>query len=41
MLSQGINITKSLGYTFLIALASPGAALVATQIANAMGLSLS
>src|SRR5579862_9956094 len=34
LLAQGITITKSLGYTFLIALASPGAALVATQIAD-------
>jgi MFS transporter, putative metabolite:H+ symporter len=34
LISQGINITKSLGYTFLIALASPAAALVATQIAD-------
>jgi MFS transporter, putative metabolite:H+ symporter len=34
LISQGINITKSLGYTFIIALASPAAALVATQIAD-------
>jgi putative MFS transporter len=34
LLSQGINITKSLAYTFVIALASPGAALVATQFAD-------
>jgi MFS transporter, putative metabolite:H+ symporter len=34
LLSQGITITKSLAYTFVIALASPGAALVATQFAD-------
>jgi putative MFS transporter len=34
LLAQGINITKSLAYTFVIALASPAAALVATQIAD-------
>ncbi len=34
LLSQGINITKSLAYTFVIALASPGAALAATQFAD-------
>jgi MFS transporter, putative metabolite:H+ symporter len=34
LLAQGINITKSLAYTFVIALASPGAALVATQFAD-------
>jgi MFS transporter, putative metabolite:H+ symporter len=34
LLSQGINITKSPAYTFVIALASPVAALVATQIAD-------
>jgi putative MFS transporter len=34
LISQGINITKSLAYTFVIALASPVAALVATQIAD-------
>ena len=34
LLSQGINITKSLAYTFVIALASPLAALAATQFAD-------
>ncbi len=34
LLAQGINITKSLAYTFVIALASPVAALFATQIAD-------
>jgi putative MFS transporter len=34
LIAQGINITKSLAYTFVIALASPAAALVATQIAD-------
>ena len=32
LLSQGINITKSLAYTFIIAIASPAAALVATPV---------
>jgi MFS transporter, putative metabolite:H+ symporter len=34
LLAQGITITKSLAYTFVIALASPTAALVATQLAD-------
>jgi MFS transporter, putative metabolite:H+ symporter len=34
LIAQGINITKSLGYTFVIALASPVAALAATQLAD-------
>jgi MFS transporter, putative metabolite:H+ symporter len=34
LLSQGINITRSLAYTFVIALAAPGAALAATQFAD-------
>ena len=34
LLSQGINITKSLAYTFIIAIASPAAALAATQFAD-------
>jgi putative MFS transporter len=32
--SQGVDFTKSLAYTSIIAVASPGAALVATQIAD-------
>ncbi len=34
LVSQGITFTKSLAYTFVIAIASPVAALVATQIAD-------
>lgn len=34
LLAQGINITKSLAYTFVIALAAPVAALAATQLAD-------
>jgi MFS transporter, putative metabolite:H+ symporter len=34
LVAQGVNFTKSLAYTVVIAIASPAAALVATQIAD-------